>query len=308
MRFNVLSGLRILFDSPKGFLMSLYVVFGMHILPEKLYIKLLFKKRLGYKLDLINPKTFNEKLNWLKFYNRRKEYTTMVDKYKVKEFVAEKIGNEYVVPLLGVWTKAQDIDWKNLPEKFVLKTNHNSCYNLVCHDISKVDKMQVAKELNNSLKKNLFYALGEWPYKNVQPLIIAEKLLESKKQNNTSPLIDYKFWCFSGKPTYMYFSIKGNGCFENFYDMDFNPVCINHGWPRHEPEFQKPVSWEKMKELASILSKDIPFVRVDFYEIDGNPYFGELTFFDWAGFRPFDSYNTDLELGKLIVLPKEKNS
>ncbi len=306
MKVNILSGVRILLKSPKQFLMSFYNVFGMHLLPERTYMKLLFKLRLGYKLDLDNPKSFNAKLNWLKLYNRRPEYTKMVDKYQVKKYVADLIGEEYTVPLYGVWAKAKDITWDSLPEKFVLKTNHNSCYNLVCRDKAKVDKEKASKEMDNSLGKNLFYSLGEWPYKNVPPRIIAEKLLESKDNVNNEPLIDYKFWCFNGMPTYMYFSIKGDGCYENFYDMDFNIVNINHGWPRHTPEFSKPKSWEKMKELASILSKDIPFVRVDFYEIDGHPYFGELTFFDWAGLRPFDSYETDLKLGELIQLPKEK--
>lgn len=306
MRVNVLSGLKILLRSPKKFLMSFFEVFGMHILPEKTYLRLMFRWKLGYKLNLKNPKTFNEKLNWLKLYNRHPEYTMMVDKYKVKNYIAEKIGAEYVVPLYGVWERVEDIDWEALPERFVLKTNHNSCYNLVCRDKSKVNRDDANKAMRNSLGKNLYYGLGEWPYKNVSPRVISEKLLESKGGNNSSPLIDYKFWCFDGKPTLMYFSIKGEGCYENFYDMDFNFVDINHGWPRHKPEFMKPASWEKMKEIAAVLSKDIPFVRVDFYEIDGHPYFGELTFFDWAGLRPFDTYETDLRLGELIHLPSTK--
>ena len=251
-------------------------------------------------------KEYFKQIQWLKLYDRKPYYVKMVDKYLVKEYVAGKIGQEYVVPLYGVWSKAEDIEWNKLPDKFVLKTNHNSCYNLVCRDKTQVNRETVTKEMNNSLGKNLFYSLGEWPYKNVPPRVMAEKLLEHHQTSDNSPLIDYKFWCFSGKPTLMYFSIKGDGCYENFYDMDFTPVDINHGWPRHQPEFEKPISWDKMKELAAILSKDIPFVRVDFYEIDGKPYFGELTFFDWAGLRPFDSYTTDLKLGDLIVIPQKK--
>lgn len=296
---------RLAYSEPKNFMFAL--VYGLsRVLPDALYIRLLFKLKMGYKLNLKNPKTFNEKLNWLKLYNRYPEYTTMVDKYKVKDYVARLIGEEYIVPLYGVWQDANDIEWNQLPEQFVLKTNHNSCYNLVCRDKSLVNRDEASAEMKRSLKKNLFYALGEWPYKNVPPRIIAEKLLVSKEQKQNAPLIDYKFWCFDGKPTYMYFSIKGDGCYENFYDMDFNIVDVNHGWPRHNPEFSKPTSWEKMKELAAILSKDIPFVRVDFYEIDGHPFFGELTFFDWAGLRPFDSYETDLKLGELIHIPSKK--
>ena len=306
MRVNVLSGLRILFKNPKEFLFSLYNVYGMSVLPETTYLKLLFRLRVGYKLNLDNPLTFNEKLNWLKINNRHPEYTQMVDKYKVKEYVRKKIGEEYVTPMYGVWENAEDIDWDSLPNKFVMKTNHNSCYNLICRDKEKVDRKLTVKKMNESLRKNLYYSLCEWPYKNVKPVVIAEKLHEPKNGKDNTPLIDYKFWCFNGKPTYMYFSIKGEGCFENFFDMNFNPIKINHGWPRHTPEFSKPYSWEKMKEIAAILSKDIPFVRVDFFEIDNHPYFGELTFFDWAGLRPFDSYETDLRLGELIELPKDK--
>jgi hypothetical protein len=306
MKTKISSGLRILKqEGLNNFLFSFFVVYGMRLMPEKMYLRLLFRIKVGYKPNLRHPKTFNEKLNWLKLYNRKPEYTMMVDKYAVKRYVEEKIGAQYVVPLYGVWEKAEDIDWDKLPEKFVLKTNHNSCYNLVCRDKSTIDKPTASKEMNHSLAKNLYYNLGEWPYKNVPPRIIAEKLLESKERDNNQPLIDYKFWCFNGKPTFMYFSIKGDDCYENFYDMEFNFVGINHGWPRHEPEFEKPVSWEKMKKLATILSKDIPFVRVDFYEIDGHPYFGELTFFDWAGLLPFDSYETDLKLGEYIQLPKD---
>ena len=305
MYFNLLSGFRILRKSPMMFIESLYSVFGMHILPEKLYMKILFRAKLGYKLNLKDPKTFNEKLNWLKFYNRKPEYTMMVDKVAVKKYVSGIIGDEFVVPLYGAWENVLDIDWNSLPSKFVLKTNHNSCYNLICRDLKTVDKKKVMGEMRKSLKKNLFYSLGEWPYKNVKPMVFAEKLLEYNNSAN-GPLIDYKFWCFDGKPTLMYFSVKGKDCYENFYDMDFNIVDINHRWPRHSPEFLKPKCWDLMKTCASKLSKDIPFLRVDFYEVDSKMYFGELTFFDWAGLRPFDSYETDLYLGQFINLPNNK--
>jgi hypothetical protein len=298
--------LRLIKNEPKSFFYALFYKLSK-VLPETWYLRILFRLRLGYSLNLNQPKTFNEKLNWLKLFNRKPEYTIMVDKYAVKKYVEDKIGARYIVPLYGVWNSAGSIDWDSLPKKFVLKTTPNRCYNMICRDKAVLDKESAVFNMNNSLRKNLFDALGEWPYKNVRPRIIAEKLLEGKKDGEgNKPLIDYKFWCFNGKPTYMYFSIKGDGCYENFYDMDFNIVDINHGWPRHQPEFTKPASWDEMKQIASALSEGIPFIRVDFYEVDDKPYFGELTFFDWAGLRPFDSYETDLELGSLIVLPNNR--
>ena len=223
----------------------------------------------------------------------------MVDKYAVKKHVADAIGESYVVPCYGVWTNANEIDFSELPKQFVLKTTHNSCATLVCKDKSKLsDINKIKADFNHYLSKNLFYALGEWPYKNVEPRIIAEEFLDN---HSDQVLQDYKWWCFDGVPTFMYFSVKNNEVYETFYDMEFNPVeWINHSWPRHIPEFEKPELFEEMKELAKILSKNIPFVRVDFYCVNHKVYFGELTFFDWAGLRKFDCYETDLKLGSYI--------
>lgn len=298
---SIVSGIKFLFTQPDNFISGFWTEMH-HIVPDKLHLKALFKRRLGYQLNLERPQTFNEKLNWLKLFNRKPEYTMMVDKFAVKEYVKERIGEQYVVPCLGVWDKANDIDFGRLPNQFVLKTNHNSCSTFVVKDKTKIsdfDKMR--RELEHSLGKNLFYALGEWPYKNVPPRILAEKYLDDKKDNE---LQDYKWWCFNGEPTFMYFSIKRKEVYENFYDMDFNPVTwINHSWPRRTPEFEKPEAFEEMKSLASKLSEGIPFVRVDFYYVDGKVYFGELTFFDYAGLRPFDKYETDLKLGEYLKLP-----
>lgn len=297
---SIKSGIRFLFTNPESFFSGLWTTIH-RVLPDKIHLSVLFKQRLGYSLDLNNPKTFNEKLNWLKLNNRKPEYTMMVDKCAVKEYVKERIGEEYVVPCLGVWDKAEDIDLDKLPNQFVLKTNHNSCSTFVIKDKSRMGNVtSIRKELNHSLGKNLFYSTGEWPYKNVPPKILAEKYLDDKKDNE---LQDYKWWCFDGVPTFMYFSIKRKEVYENFYDMDFNPVTwINHSWPRRTPEFEKPEAFEEMKQLAAKLSEGIPFVRVDFYYVDGKVYFGELTFFDYAGLRPFDKYETDLRLGEYLKL------
>lgn len=297
------SGFRLLFTDYRNFCSGVWTVLH-RIVPDKLHLKVLFREKLGYKLNLKDPKTFNEKLNWLKLYNRKPEYTIMVDKYAVKEYVTKTIGEQYVVPCLGVWPNADDIDFGQLPNQFVLKTNHNSCSTLVCKDKSKLTNIDgIKKDFNHSLGKNLFYMLGEWPYKNVPPKVFAEAYLDDHQENE---LQDYKWWCFDGKPTLMYQSIKRKDVYENFYDMDYNVVNINHNWPRRNPEFEKPAAFEEMKELAAKLSAGIPFVRVDFFYVDNKVYFAELTFFDWAGLRPFDTYETDRKLGELLHLPEHQ--
>lgn len=270
-----------------------------HLWSDEKYVKDKFEHRLGYTLNLQNPKTFNEKLQWLKLYAHRSEYVTMADKFLVKEYVSRIIGEEYVVPYLGVWGNARDIDFDKLPNSFVLKCNHNSGGNVVCKDKSKLNIKKSVRFLNKCLKRGYFYQGRDKQYRDIQRKILAEVFLDDHREGE---LQDYKFWCFNGNPIYMYMTNKGTQIFENFYDMEFNPVAINHGFPRFKPEYAKPKEFELMRELAEKLSKGIPFVRVDFYDIDGHVYFGEYTFFDWGGFQPFSTYEQDLELGKLIKL------
>lgn len=258
---------------------------------------------MGYKINLDNPQTFNEKLNWMKLYNRQPIYTTLADKYAVKQIVKEKIGEEYVVKNLGVWDSFDEIDFNSLPKQFVLKCTHDSSGAIICRDKDTFDLLAAKKRIDFVMKMNYFYACREWPYKNIPHRIIADELLDDGSGHE---LNDYKFWCFNGKPTYMYCTVKTSmeNIFENFYDMDFKPVNINHGFPRRNPEFEKPEAFELMKELAAKLSAGIPFVRIDFFYVNGKVYFGEYTFFDWAGLGKFSTYEQDLELGKLISLPK----
>ena len=274
------------------------------LVPDKPYVKWIFKGKLGYKINLDKPVTFNEKLNWLKLYNRQPLYTQLADKFAVKSYVKGIIGEQYVVKNLGVWESFDEIDFDSLPNSFVLKCTHDSSGAIICRDKTVFDKESAKKRIEKTLSMNYFYACREWPYKNIPPRIIADEFLDdySGKELN-----DYKFWCFDGVPTYMYCTVKTNreGIYENFYDMNFNPVKIDNGWPRRSEEFDKPASFEEMKKLAQTLSKGIPFVRVDFFYVDGKVYFGEFTFFDWGGMQPFGSYEQDLELGKLIQLPKQ---
>ncbi len=270
--------------------------------PDRLYIKLISKGKLGYNINLDHPQTFNEKLNWLKLYNKDSFYATLADKFEVKRIVKERIGNQYVVKNLGCWERFEDINFDNLPSQFVLKCTHDSSGAIICRDKKSFNIDDARKKICGSLKLNYYYACREWAYKNVKPRIIADELLDD---HSGKELNDYKFWCFNGKPTYMYCTVKTEkeGIYENFYDMDFKPAMINHGWPRRTPEFEKPAAFEEMKEIAAKLSEGIPFVRIDFFYVEGKVYFGEYTFFDWAGLQPFGSYEQDLELGKLIELP-----
>ena len=269
---------------------------------DSVYLKYLFKSKIGYKLNLKNPQTFNEKLNWLKLNCRISDYTVMADKYAVKSFVSSRIGDEYVVPLLGVWNSFNDIDFDSLPNQFVLKCSHDSGGVVICKDKSTLDKDSAKKKIDSCMKRNFYKQSREWPYKNIKPRIIADAYLDDHTGNE---LRDYKFWCFNGKPKYMYCTIKGENIYENFYDMDFNIVGINHGFPRFTPEFTKPDNFELMKNLAEKLSEGIPFVRVDFFNVEGRVYFGEFTFYDWGGVRPFED-GWDEKLGKLIELPSKK--
>ncbi len=267
---------------------------------DVLYLKIIFRLCVGYKLNLKSPKTFNEKLNWLKLYYRKPEFAIMADKYRVKKYVAERIGEEFVVPNYGVWNSFDEIDFSVLPNQFVLKTTNDSLGTILCRDKSNFDYEKAKKHIETGLRRNYYYIWREFGYRDVPRRVIADKYLDD---GNGAQLLDYKFWCFNGVPKYMYCTIKGDGVFENFYDMEFNPIDINHGFPRHQPEFEKPKRFELMKELASKLSNGLPFVRVDFFYVNNHVYFGEFTFYDWAGIKPFNDIEWDKKLGDDIVLP-----
>jgi hypothetical protein len=269
------------------------------------YIRKLFKLGCGYEPNLDSPQTFNEKLAWLKLHHRKPVLTKMADKYEVKKLVAEIIGEQYVVPCYGVWNSFDEIDFDKLPNQFVLKATHDSGGVTICLDKSSFDIEGARIKLEKQLQRDFFWAGREWPYKNIPHRIIADQLLDD---HSGRELRDYKFWCFNGKPTYMYITNKGKVVEEYFYDMDYNVVDINHGFPRTVPDYQKPEGFDTMKELAKKLSVGMPFVRVDFFQVDGKIYFGEFTFFDWGGDRAFATYKQDLELGQLIDLTSIEKS
>lgn len=271
---------------------------------DEKYLKLRYKRSFGKELDLQNPLTFTEKLQWLKLYDRRDEYTTMVDKFKAKSLVATLIGHEYIIPTIGIWTDPDEIDFDSLPEKFVLKCNHNSGLGMyICRDKSKIDIPRIKRDLRKGLSQDYYLTSREWPYKNVERRIIAEEYMED---SNYGELRDYKFFTFGGKPKVLYIA-QGRGSVgstvADFFDMDFKhlPFTIDHNMAEIPPE--KPKNFELMKQLAAKLSEGTPQLRVDFYEVDGQVYFGEMTFFHCSGFEGFHPEEWDKTFGEWVTLP-----
>lgn len=275
------------------------------IISDKMYLKIKYYLIIGNKLNLQNPKTFNEKLQWLKLYCREPEYTMMVDKYVVRKYIKESIGEEYLIPLLGVYDSFEDIDFDKLPNQFVIKPNHTSGNVFICKDKSKIDYQKLRKEINSWLSREYYWCHREWPYKNVKPIIICEKFLVDE---SGIELKDYKFMCFNGEVKCSFVCLNrdsSNGLNVDFYDMDWNPMPFERHYPNSGTVIPKPRNYDKMVEYARILSKGIPFVRVDFYESNGKLYFGELTFYPGSGFEEFIPESYDYLLGSWLALPNK---
>jgi len=268
-------------------------------LPDRLFIRYRFRLSFGRFPDLKHPVSFNEKLQYLKLHNRQDIYHSMADKAEVKDLVASLIGEEFIIPTLGVWDTPGQIPWDELPGSFVLKCTHDSGSAIVVRDKTLLDRNAATQSLTMARKRD-FYALArEWPYKGLQPRIICEECLEGE-------INDYKFFCFDGQPAYMFIATgredkSRETCFD-FYDMDFNHIAVTNGHPNAAVPPLKPQNWERMKELATVLSRGIKHIRVDFYEVGGRLYFGEYTFFHWGGFVKFTPEDLDIEMGKLIEL------
>lgn len=273
--------------------------FSSRIVDDRTYLSFLYATSFWKKMHWDNPKTFNEKMTWLKVYGRDPKYTTMVDKYAVKSLVVSLIGKEYVVDNYAVADDWNEIDWALMPDQFVIKCTHDSGGAFICKDKKTFDFVGIQKIIEANLNTYNYNIAREWPYKDVPHRIIVDRLLDDHTGNE---LRDYKFWCFNGKPTYMYCTVKAKQIYENFYDMDFHPVMIDHGFPRHQPEFERPECFDEMRRLAEKLASGIPFVRVDFFQVEGKVYFGEFTFFDWGAHRPFKG-DWDRKLGEMIKLP-----
>lgn len=288
----------------------LKLIQALRFIPDRPYLKLVYWLKTGQHLNLEKPVGFNEKLNWLKLNHIHPEYTMLADKLKVRNIIAEKIGEEYLIPILGHWKSFEDIPFQELPEKFVLKCNHDS------GSVKIIDKKQLdEREMNNlakffagRLSENSYYNGREYPYRDIEPCIIAEKFM---KTTDDHVINDYKFFCFNGIP-YIMFIVSGRFTkekHEDFFDMDYRWLPeIRNGETPSPVCPPKPECFEEMKRLATTLSKGIEAVRMDFYEIDGKVYFGEFTFFSAGGFCLFEPHDWEIKLGNMIqITPPHQN-
>ena len=294
-------------SNPKDLL--LYFIQVSHIadgMDDEKFLKLICRLRFGKGFNISEPRIFSEKINWLKLHNRNPKYTEMVDKYTVKKYVSSIIGDQYIIPTLGVWNSFDEIDFAFLPDQFVLKTTHGGGSGgvVICKDKTSFDKKAAKKALERSLNSDIYKSSREWPYKNVPKRIIAEKFMASVKTPASEDLPDYKFFCFNGEPKFCQV-IRDRHSKEtiDFYDMDWqhqefvglNPVARNGLNPVARPEHL-----DGMKDICRKLAKDIPFVRVDLYVIDDKEYFGELTFFPASGLGIFTPIQWNERLGGYI--------
>lgn len=299
---KVLKGVR----NPSRIILRIWVLCSKIISSDKLFLRVYYFLAVGEKLNLNNPELFTEKIQWLKLNNRSNLCTQMVDKYDVRKIIRERIGDEYLIPLYGVWDKFNDINFNELPDRFVLKTTHDSGTVIVCKDKKELDIEKARKKINKSLKRNYFWKGREYPYKNVKPKIIAEELMCNK---DGSDLADYKFFCFDGEPKILFyasdrFNEKKEPAKFDYYDMELHHLPIkSKGHKNSGVILNNIVNFDLMKDLAKQLSSGFPHLRVDLYLINSRIYFGELTFHHDGGIVPFIPKEWDKILGEMIKLP-----
>ena len=265
-----------------------------------------YHERTGDWLDLNNPQLFNEKIQWLKLYDCTEKKTILSDKYLVKKEISDRIGKEYVIPLLGVWNKFDEIEFDKLPNQFVLKANHGSGLNVIVRDKSALDYKDVSKKFNGWMNKNYAFQIGfELQYMNIERKIIAEPYIGEIDSN----VLDYRFFCFDGVPTYIWVDSESGtpNHKRNIYDINWNMQDYNVNYPHIEEEVCCPEKLNEMISLAQKLSEGFAFVRVDFYYINNIIYFGELTFTPQSGIGKWDDPMQNLHYGELIKLPPRKS-
>jgi hypothetical protein len=279
------------------------LLFVSRCLPDAAYLKLMYRRQVGRKLSLQDPRSFNEKLQWLKLYDRNPAYIEWVDKYAVRQYIADRIGKEYLIPLIGVWDSPEEIDFDALPGRFVLKCTHDSGGVVICEDKKTFDAKGAREKLRRYMRKNYFWIGREWPYKNIRPRIICEQYMSGEAGGE---LKDYKFLSFNGEVKCLFVCLNRDskeGLNVDFYDLDWNAMPFERHYKRSGQALLKPRNFDKMIALAQTLSKNIPFIRVDFYEADGKIYFGELTLYPGNGFEEFTPESYDDLLGSWIHLP-----
>ena len=271
------------------------------LIPDRIYLEHRYKRLMGKKLNLDPPVTYNEKLNWLKLYDRNPLYTRLADKYAVRDYVKEKIGEEYLVPLLGVWNSPKDIDFDKLSDQFVLKCTHDSGSYIVCKDKTSFDADDAIKRLSKYFKINYYYYSREWVYKNIPHRIIAEQYLEDLNDKETR---DYKIFMFDGEPRFLYIATdRGIGETKfDYYDMDFNHIDVRQHYPNSSKKLHKPGNFDLMVKLAKKLGEGLKHVRVDFYDVNGRIYFSELTFYNNGGVTPYEPEKWDYVFGEWLKI------
>ncbi len=302
----LIKALQLLFN-PKSLAIS-FIYHTAKLWSDETYLRIMFRLKMGKQLNLNTPQSFSEKLQWMKLYDRRPEYTIMVDKVKVKDYVSSIIGTDYVIPTLGVWEDPDEIDFSKLPNRFVLKVNHNSGTGMfICKDKTKMDVEKVKAELRKGLKEDYYLVNREWPYKNVPRRILAEQYIDPLPKDKD--LKDYKLFCFDGKVKALFIATdRSKGEHEvkfDFFDEQFNHLPLTNGHPNAPTLPKRPETFEKMKELAAKLSKGLPQVRIDFYDVNGHVFFGEMTLFHWSGLMPYVPEEWDYKFGEWYKLPKD---
>jgi len=272
---------------------------------DELYIKVAFRLNVGYWPNLSNPQTYNEKIQWLKLHDKHAEYTQMVDKIEAKSYVSSIIGKEYIIPTIGIWNSVDEINWDSLPNRFVIKATNDSGGVVVCKDKSHLDINEAMKKLSKLGGRDYTIVSKEYPYKNVPHRFIAEEYLEDESGYE---LKDYKIFCFNGEARFLFVATgrQQNDTRFDFFDTDFNHLPVINGHPNADEQPIKPKNFEKMIEVARKLSQGIPHVRVDLYNVNGKIYFGEMTFFHWSGFAPFEPEVWDYKFGDYLKLPNAK--
>lgn len=276
----------------------------MGIIPDKTYLRLLYRIKTGRVLHLDDPRTYSEKINWMKVYDRNPLYTQLADKLEVRDYVKKRVGEEYLFPLLGVWNSFEEIDFDKLPERFVLKCTHDFGSVVIVNDKDTIDISEIKKRINGELKFNFYYRGREWAYKDIKPRIIAEKNM----QEGETRLVDYKFFCFGGRVKYIFVAQGRDVDLRfDFFDRDYNHLDIVNCYPNADTVPDKPKCIDEMIEVAEKLSSGINNVRVDLYEIAGRVYFSEMTFYHKGGMGAFEPYEADLMIGKdFLQIPYEK--
>ncbi len=274
---------------------------------DKKYLKRKFYAQNKVKLNLDNPLTFNDKLNWLKLYDRNDEYIKMVNKYTAKQWISDRIGDKYIIPTIGVWEKVSDINFDELPQQFVIKCTHASGANIICTNKSKLDIRKLKKKLNKWMRKNWFWYGREWPYLNCKHQIIVEKFMVDDNDNTgDSATTDYKFFCFNGEPKVMYISKdKSHDPRTDFFDMNFNHLPIVIKDPNSDKLPEKPDQFEEMIELSKKLSVGFRHIRIDFYVFNSKIYVGELTFYHCSGFSIIKPYEWNVKMGEWISIKND---